>query len=272
MSYFAWSQISHYPANGGFYSSLIFPEDNPTLPPGFEQIGDQLFITEEEVVSGIYDLYLHVQQTNSANGITDICYSSIHTEIEVVRSPEVNSRYLECLSEGDSIFLNSLVTRFGSQGGLYYVDGQLVDEGIFKPTESGCYTLTFDPDICDFDEVSTDFLVSFNAKPQLEYVSDVSGPICQDGGTYEAIIARTSEGSAPNLSITPSDSSANFSISGDISIEDVTVSFDGPASAGGIDYLICLEETTEIPLPCDTFDLSNVESLCQYQMFDINSL
>jgi len=246
-------------------SSGVFISGNPDfslgpvdLPPGFSMDGNTFIIDFDDVVSTQEDFYLHRVSA-------DMCASGRNLLLDVIKAPELNFNHFSCIEEGNSIFLSNMLDGFVVVEGIYTVDGQIIEDGEFTPAEEGCYTLTYDPDFCNFDPIQQEFLVTFSVKPSFEIDFTDAGidraPICQTDGNVEVSYNRLSSGNNPQLTVSSSNSNFEPTVTGDGN--SATLLLPAPTNPGSVTYTICLTEDGFTPATaCDTLPGSNFQP-CQ---------
>jgi hypothetical protein len=237
------------PRNGGYYSLNSDPKASPILPPGFEQIGENLSISMDSITNLTITLFLHKRNINSLNGFVDTCYSSSARELTFLKRPSLISEHFACIDTLSSpvVFLNNMLESYSDVVGKYFINGDLIDNGDFSPSAPGCYSLTYDPDICGFAPVSTQFLVTFTPQPKFTLFSNQPSPVCSPGDTVQISLTRQSTGLLPKIIVSSGDGGPTARVVGNIQSGSVVLRLPAPAQRGGFRYTICLEESGFIP-------------------------
>jgi len=244
--------------NGGYYSLNSDPEADPELPPGFVQSGNQLQVSKDSITNITINLYLHKRVVNSSNGFVDTCYSSSVRELTFLKRPILKSEHFACIdtSSNSTLFLNNLLEAFSDDVGNYFINGDLIENGEFIPHVPGCYSLTYDPNVCGFSPINTNFLVTFSPQPKFNLISSSPSPVCSPGDSVQITIQRLSTGFSPKITINSGDGGPVARIIGNINSGNITVVLPAPLAQGGFNYIICLEESGFVP----TSDCGDVEA------------
>jgi hypothetical protein len=250
------------PRNGGYYSLNSDPKADPILPPGFEQLGGNLSISMDSITNLTITLFLHKRSINSLDGFVDTCYSTSARELTFLKRPSLISEHFACIDTLSSpvVFLNNMLESFSDQVGKYFINGNLIENGDFRPSTPGCYPLTYDPDICGFSPVSTQFLVTFTPQPKFNISSNLPSPVCSAGDTVQISLNRLSTGFFPNIIVSSGDGGPTARVVGNINTGSVVLRLPAPAQRGGFRYTICLEESGFIPTgDCGEIKASELE-------------
>lgn len=240
------------PRNGGYYSLNEDPKAEVELPPGFIQnniFNNFMLIQKDSVPNFPITLYLHKRNITSLDGFVDTCYTTSSRELTFLRNPNLNSEIFACFDTtgGSPIYLSNLLESFTEVVGKFTIDGNLMEDGEFIPSASGCYAVSYDPEVCDFSPLTSNVLVTIAPDPRFNFSSVSPSPVCSPGDSIQVSIQRLSTGFSPKIIITPSDPGAQARVIGNISSGNVTLVLPAPNSAGGITYRICLEESGFTP-------------------------